>query len=70
MLILELSLPVTAYCFDLKVILDRILPLDDDQTLVQQQKGGDRMSKPLVRLFAATAVKGGLNNLASITPVT
>jgi hypothetical protein len=26
------------------------------------------MSKPLVTVFAATAVKGGLNNLTSVTP--
>jgi hypothetical protein len=43
---------------------------DDHGSLVQQQKGGDRMSKPLVKLFAAGAVKGGLNKLASITPDT
>ena len=54
----------------LQVILDRKLLPDDHDLLIQQRKGGGRMSKPLVRLFAAGAVKGGLNKLASITPDT
>jgi hypothetical protein len=54
----------------LQVILDRNLLSDDHDLLIQQMKGGGRMSKPLVRLFAAGAVKGGLNKLASITPDT
>ena len=54
----------------LQVILDSKLLSDDHDLLIQQRKGGGRMSKPLVRLFAAGAVKGGLNKLASITPDT
>ena len=52
------------------MILDTGAGAGDDELLVQQRKGGDRMSKPLVKLFAAVAVKGGLNKLASITPDT
>ena len=40
---------------------------DDFVGLVQQMKGGDRMSKPLVTMLTAIAVAGGLDKKASIT---
>jgi hypothetical protein len=43
---------------------------DELDALVQPQKGGDRMSNPLVNVFAATAVAGVSDDQASITLAT